>query len=382
MADHALATREIHNLLESPAVKTELRKALPKHLNPERLLRIAATTIQRSPGLRECTPISLLACIIETAQLGLEPDGVLGESYIVAFKNKKTGKKSATLIPGYKGLMKLVFQTGVVNAINAELVRKGDFFAMSLGTKRSLIHEPKIELREGKEDAQWAGVYATVTYKNGATDFEYFTAAEISAIRARSRSANDGPWVTDTEAMWKKSAIRRLAKRLPKSTTDHMLARAVALDELADSDKLVPTTHGFEISEESESTEAVAEEKPIEATREVAAEPEPAKKPLAKELRDKKKKLDETNHPTTASGIPKAQIPKGDVIDVQPEKPKADPYISSPEQSELYNKAAQMGWKLPEALKAVLMKHFKVDSIMLVKRSQVAKLKEIIESGE
>lgn len=36
----------------------ELGKALPSHLNAERLVRIAITTIRQNPKLAECSPMS------------------------------------------------------------------------------------------------------------------------------------------------------------------------------------------------------------------------------------------------------------------------------------------------------------------------------------
>ena len=38
---------------------------------------------------------------------------------------------------------------------------------------------------------------------------------QVEKIKARSRSSNNGPWVTDTEEMWKKTCLRRHSKDLP-----------------------------------------------------------------------------------------------------------------------------------------------------------------------
>src|SRR5690606_36561145 len=55
--------------------------------------------------------------------------------------------------------------------------------------------------------------------------------SEIERIRSRSRAANDGPWVTDYEAMCKKPCSRQHCKLLPTSVER---SKAVALDELHD----------------------------------------------------------------------------------------------------------------------------------------------------
>ena len=54
--------------------------ALPKHINSDRFVRIAITTIRQNPKLAQCNQASLLGALIVSAQLGLEP-GVLGQCY-------------------------------------------------------------------------------------------------------------------------------------------------------------------------------------------------------------------------------------------------------------------------------------------------------------
>ena len=69
--------------------KSQFAAALPKHLSSERFVRIAITSIRQNPGLAPCTQESLLGALMTVAQLGLEPGGVLGQCYLIPFKNKK-----------------------------------------------------------------------------------------------------------------------------------------------------------------------------------------------------------------------------------------------------------------------------------------------------
>jgi hypothetical protein len=55
--------------------------------------------------------------------------------------------------------------------------------------------------------------------------------AEVDGIRARSKSADNGPWVTDYAAMALKTVVRRLFKFLPVSIE---IQQAVSLDEQAE----------------------------------------------------------------------------------------------------------------------------------------------------
>ncbi len=67
--------------------------------------------------------------------------------------------------------------------------------------------------------------------KDGGTQFEVMSRAEVDAIRARSKAGRSGPWVTDYQAMAQKTVIRRLFKYLPVSIE---MQQAIGIDEKAD----------------------------------------------------------------------------------------------------------------------------------------------------
>jgi len=66
------SVNSIQKLIEEQA--SQLGKALPSHMNPERLVRIALTTFRLNPKLYQCDPKTLLAALFQCAQLGLEPN--------------------------------------------------------------------------------------------------------------------------------------------------------------------------------------------------------------------------------------------------------------------------------------------------------------------
>lgn len=363
----ALATRDIHALLDRKDVAIELRKALPKHLTPERLIRIAATAIQKSPQLKQCTPLSLLACVVECGQLGLEPDGVLGDVYLVPFKDKKSGTRNATIIVGYKGFMKLAFQTGDIYKITAHVVRKGERFTHSHGTDEQLEHI-RTDHGEEKDDSTWTHVYACAYFRDGHKDFEVLERADVFRRRARSAGYRgqkaDSPWFTDPETMWKKSAIRALAGRLPKSTTDNRLARAVALDEMSDAGMLTPTTTGFEISEDAINGNLIEDEKPIEEAKEVeTAEPDPIS----------------AKNPGGFNKAKAAKSAKNDApIDVRPTT-KADPVISKKTATDIYNRGTSNDWKIDD-IRAWVKKEFGC-TVQELRESQLPRVMRAMEAG-
>jgi hypothetical protein len=61
--------------------------------------------------------------------------------------------------------------------------------------------------------------YAVATLADGSKLIEVLLSEDLTRIRAMSPSADRGPWATWPDEMARKSAIRRLLKRLPHGTT-------------------------------------------------------------------------------------------------------------------------------------------------------------------
>lgn len=195
--------------------KPEIARALPRHMNPDRMARIAVTVLRQTPQLARCNPASFLGALMTAAQLGLEP-GPLGEAYFVPFG------RDVTFIPGYKGLIKLAWQSGQLADIWAEVVYENDEFDYQLGLHRDLVHRPA----QG-DRGEPTHVYAVARLKDGGTPFVVLSRAEVEDIRSRSKASKSGPWVTDWAAMSKKTAVKQLAKWLPMSSE---FSAAVAMD--------------------------------------------------------------------------------------------------------------------------------------------------------
>lgn len=210
----------IRTLLEKS--KVQIAVALPKHLSADRMLRVAMTSIQRTPALLACSQASLIGAIIQAAQLGLEPDGVLGHAYLVPYKDV------CQLIVGYKGLIDLARRSGQLSTIYARVVYSKDQFEYSFGLQEKLEHIPT---RDTDDPGEMLYAYAVIKMKDGGIQFDVMSKREIEAIRTRSPAGNKGPWISDTAEMWKKTVLRRVCKMAPLSVE---VARAVALDERAD----------------------------------------------------------------------------------------------------------------------------------------------------
>ena len=218
----------IAGLLTDPSIKAQIALALPKHMTAERLARIALTEVRKTPALAKCDQASFLGAIMQCAQLGLEPGGALGHAYLLPFENRKKGITEVQFIVGYRGMIDLSRRSGQIMSIEARAVYEADQFDVRLGLNSDQVHVPAW-------DAQDRGplrfVYAVAKLKDGGTQFEVMSRVEVERVRAKSRAANNGPWVDHFEEMAKKTVIRRLFKYLPVSIE---LAQAVALDEQAE----------------------------------------------------------------------------------------------------------------------------------------------------
>lgn len=189
---------------------------LPKHLDPARFSRIIFTAIQRQPKLSECSRESLLAAMMRSAEQGLVPDGRQGALVPYKKKNQRTGgwTTEAQFIPMWQGLLDLARQSGAIHDAYTASVRENDEFEYELGLDRKLRHKPALKSR-----GQILFVYCVIEMANGAKTFGPgpMTVDEVEEIRARSRSKDSGPWVTDWEAMAWKTVLKRTLKYVPQS---------------------------------------------------------------------------------------------------------------------------------------------------------------------
>lgn len=207
--------------------RTDLQKAAGKGFDVDRLLRLTINSIRKTPDLATCDPVSIIASVMQCAQLRLDPDSVLGHVYLVPFNNRQKKRRECQVIIGYKGMIELSLRSGFVETVEGYPVYEGDEFEYALGLNRKLNHKPS-----GEEDPKkLTHAYGIVRFKDGGVLFSVLTRRAIDAIRAASPGKDQKPWVEHYPDMAVKSAIRRIWKFAPKSTE---LARAANLEERAE----------------------------------------------------------------------------------------------------------------------------------------------------
>ena len=193
--------------------KKQFNNALPQHINTDRFVRIAITTIRLNPKLAKCNPESLIGALMVSAQLGLEP-GTLGQCYLIPFENKKAGTVECQFQIGYKGLIELLRRSGQLSDIYSYTVYENDDFNIEYGLSRTLTHKPNFD-----ERGEIKGFYAVAILKDGAKAFEYMTKDEITKHEEKYRkgSYKNDVWNKNFEEMAQKTVVKKLLKWLPVS---------------------------------------------------------------------------------------------------------------------------------------------------------------------
>lgn len=241
--------------------KDQLAAALPKHLTPERMIRLVLTEFTKTPALLQCEQKSIWSSIITASQLGLEI-GVMGQAYLVPFNrrvrqgNEWVTVKECQMIPGYKGLLSLARRSGDVTSIETHIAYANDVFELELGINTKVRHVPRITGDRGEPLV----VYGVAHFKDGGHHFEWMPVTEINAIRdktfeknrADEKAREKSPWGTDWGQMARKTLVRRMANYLPMSIE---LAAALELENTVDNGKRATIDASFMvIPEEGQAT--------------------------------------------------------------------------------------------------------------------------------
>ena len=194
----------------------DLGDALPQHMRPERIVRIALTTLRLNPKLYECKPASFLGALFQSAQLGLEPN-VEGQAYIIPYGG------NAQFQIGYKGYVELFFRHQSALSLDMQEVYENDNFDYEYGTNSFLKHKPALTDR-----GMVIAYYAVAKLKDGASVFKVMSKEDcIKHGKKHSKAFSSGPWATDIDAMCKKTVLIQIMKLIPKSIE---IQQALAMD--------------------------------------------------------------------------------------------------------------------------------------------------------
>ena len=180
-------------------------------------------------GLRNCSPESIVNTAMQIVQIGLHPNKLFGQAYVVPYKGV------AQLQIGYKGLISLGYRNGW--KFRAVSVYACDRFKQNFGgIKDEIIFDPNYDERD-ETNASWVfanlkGVLVYAVDKQGAEFSEFVSKKKLEQLRTTSPNQNkeglSGTWANWAEEMYKAKAIKHVASRLPINDS---LAEALSLED-------------------------------------------------------------------------------------------------------------------------------------------------------
>lgn len=220
------------------ASENQFALALPKHVDAGRFLRASLTALNVVPKLQECTQVSVLAGLMQAAQLGLEVSDVRGQCYLIPRKVK--GTMTATFMLGYRGMIDLAARGGIT--VDVDEICENDAYDYQRGTSPKLYHKPTL----GARGAVLA-YYAVAQFSDGRPpSFVIIGKTEAEEHRDKFGSDRDyetkeikGVWVEHFDAMARKTVVKMLLNYLPATVE---LRQAVAI-ETTGSDDMVNVSY-------------------------------------------------------------------------------------------------------------------------------------------
>lgn len=250
--------KTMRDLLEKAAPDIEKALAGISGMTFERFQRICLTAWNINPKLKETSPMSFLAAVIQSAQLGLEPNTPLNQACIIPYKKK------AKFIIEYKGLLTLLYRSGEVRMVEGRTVYQKDEFDYQYGTNPYLYHKPTTELSRGNVKAY----YTIITFTNGAKDFLVMFPDQIEEIRKKFSYDDSLAWANNYEAMALKTVLKRQLRYAPLSVETR---EKIAMDETV---KSTIDEDMARVNADKETWETVDDEKDKQENTEVNEVPE------------------------------------------------------------------------------------------------------------
>lgn len=248
-------------------MQPQIAKALPSVITPERFTRMVMTAVSSTPQLANCTFESFCGAMLQSAQLGLEPNTPLGQAYLIPRKNNRKGVTECQFQLGYQGMLALAYRGGAT-MITAHEVCENDEFEYEYGLEPLLKHRPAIKNR-----GDIIAYYATYKLESGGYGFAVMSKEDIEKHAQRYSDAyksSYSPWAKQFDEMAKKTVIKKALKYAPMSAEFMKSVNSdEAIKEWNDKDDFSDIS-----SIQGEFVEAETEEV-IEEIADVAEEPSP-----------------------------------------------------------------------------------------------------------
>jgi recombinase, phage recT family len=186
-------------------------------------------------GLKNCSVESIVNTAMQIVQIGLNPNKLFGQAYVVPFK-LKNGGETAQLQIGYKGLISLGMKNGW--KFRAVAVYDCDDFSLEFNGLDDKIHFAPNYDERSDDDGDWvfSHLVGVIVYAKDSNDnvfSEFVSKKKLEKLRLKSQNQSKKDkleyiWLDWAEEMYKAKALKYVASRLP---INDRLAEAVSVED-------------------------------------------------------------------------------------------------------------------------------------------------------
>lgn len=233
-----------------PKIEKAIAAVAAEFFTPDRFLRLAVNAVKKTPLLAYCDVQTVLGAFMTSAALGLEPNTVLQQAFLIPYKKRaKQGNEWVDVYEcnfqiGARGFVTLAHRSPQIATLQSEAIRERDLFEHMLGTETFLKYQKTL-----KDRGDLIGSFCFTKLADGNEMATVLPLDEVHKIRSRSETFNaltravadangaadkakaqkkldDTPWVMWLDDMASKSATKKHAKQLPLSPGDAMSVAA------------------------------------------------------------------------------------------------------------------------------------------------------------
>lgn len=201
--------------VQKQLTETLIQKAaqLPQNFNQTKFVQNCLSALDSIDDIEDVEPGSVVKGLMKGAILGL--DFMNKECYLIAYKNKDTGRKDVKFQTDYKGEKKLakLYSVKPIEEITTELVREGDFYEVEVKDNKKFVNWKPIRFN----DKEIEGAFSVVLFKDRSSVSAEMSKKEMDEVRTNySKAANSPAWKNRPGEMYKKTVLRLNLKNVEK----------------------------------------------------------------------------------------------------------------------------------------------------------------------
>lgn len=248
----------IFDLLTSPKVEKGIKAVATQFLTPDRFLRMAINAVKKTPLLLQCDPQTLLGSFMSSAALGLEPNTVQQQAWLLPYKRRAringewVDVYDCQFQIGARGFVTLAHRSPHIDSLKAEAIHENDLFEHMIGSESFLKYSKTL-----RDRGELIGSFCYVRMESRDEMATVLPLDEIWKIRSKSETYKallaavdsadsqkerakaeqklaETPWVLWVDDMATKSAIKKSSKQLPLVPGDSIAAATVLDQDAAD----------------------------------------------------------------------------------------------------------------------------------------------------